>query len=161
MVYLKLLYYTLRHNCRKLLRLLKYIPVIWETQPWDHSGALSLYIFALEDLLRIMQTADREDTGIKSLTLAIKLLKKSNGEYYKFQDLVDKRWGVLKVKTIPIENSDYYKLEFYRDGAVLPEEIEQCSKDEADAWQKDVRMNRRDFQTALNIIKNYHQFWWD
>jgi hypothetical protein len=151
---------------RNLKRSLAYAKLGWTN--WDFD-ALTIEHYILFKLKRVRTcllngycdlTLEDGPKKMQALDLTIKLLEGLKDEgYSKFYDLHEKKWGTLKVTTVP--DGKYFRMVFSRDNANTPELRDQERKESLEASSMDFRIEERNRRLVYSIIAKYIRTWWD
>lgn len=160
----------------KIRRSYNFAKIGWSNGDFDNGYLNELILFKLERMLYFFEHKGYHSTEcinykpkMKSLKLAIKLLKKINKDHYlMFSNLHDKKWGEQVVTYVPhlYDNSNKkniktYKMEFTVENADTPEKQKIERQERLDAYRADDRLKQKDVKRVFNIIAKYSEYWWD
>jgi len=152
---------------RKCRRLIRYIPVLWNSNDGDYAYAVQLFTMRLEDLADFLDSDEAYSALGKSdasrIRTILKLMNKVYEEDYlyeyinKFEQLYGE--GSLDVKFIEdADNPDYnrlvYKFEEYGNHKELYEAKQELFKKACDR-------QKRAHKLAWDLIEHNIQRWWD
>ena len=155
---------TILRKCRRLLR---YIPVLWNSNDWDYSYAVDLFTMKLEDLADFLESSKAYGSSSRSdasrIRTVVKLLKKVYEDDYlyefisKFEQLYGE--GSLDIKFIQNkQNPEYkkmvYKFEEYENARELLEA-------KRDLFKKACHRQKRAHKLAWDLVEHNIQRWWD
>ena len=86
---------SIRRFFKQIYRVIRYIPVIWRTYPWDHEHCLEIYKHSLLDLKHEIihgYGANRKKLG-KKIDIMVMLINRINNDWEAYNDF---RWTALE-----------------------------------------------------------------
>jgi hypothetical protein len=108
-----------------------------------------------------------EKTKNQSIRVAIKLADRiTSHDYHYFYDLHNQKWGEPIMRFIPIPEEESIiprcsRMEIEHPNAKTEEEKAQERKEFREAYEKDELIKKRDRRWFFDIMKKYHEWWWD
>lgn len=92
---------------KKLLKIIKWIPILWKDEDWDHSYFIAIMRFKLERMFEFFNSSrsvtnwNTHKSELKALRICIEILKRKENDFYfnTFSKLID-----TGVKFIPIND---------------------------------------------------------
>jgi hypothetical protein len=149
---------------RKLKRLIKYVPVIWNSEDFDYRYALELFEMKLEDMAVFMESdkawsVDSKQEA-KRIRMVLRLMEKVYDEDYaveylkKLEDIYGE--GIMDFEFVSFENS--YKLKYNYQNLPNAKEIEEM---ENKLFLKSRHKQQKAHKLLWNLIEHNIQRWWD
>lgn len=178
-------YNEVSYIVRKVKRILEWAPILWNDFDFDGNYMFTLMRYKAQ---RVSDCITRNDFIVdeeqevvrKSIRVFNKLLARFQDEdwHHELQDnILERKWG-KKIRWVPCKYS-HDKDEFSekgKDGKVIgyrwmgltaPEEVlregkfKAYEKDKIKSWHRAGIKQHKDLEKALEVLKKYHQQWWD
>jgi hypothetical protein len=148
---------------KQIYRVIRFIPVVWRTFPYDHSSCLELYKEGLKDLkFEIVNGygANGKKLGHK-IDIMINLINRINNEWETYSEfrynLLNKEFGPSERSFTPLPNkpgfSSWDQNNQRRNTPQFKKRVLQHIKEEAYLQEQDIRM------LANMIAKNHARLW--
>ena len=150
---------------RHIVRVSRWIPIIWQTQDFDYRYTLDILSHSLGELEQHLLShnihvgAERDAKRIRYVCQMINRHieeKSSNMEYERH----DKKWGKAVGVWIPIPDSKFSEWRSERLLARTEQERRQERKDFRRAIKKGQQLEQRDWNEIWDTIKKYGRGWW-
>lgn len=159
--------YWFKRKIQQIKKVLRFLPVLWQTYNFDYRYAIDLFKLQLEDTAKYLEsdkamTADAKVNAQKVRTI-IKLMDKVYEEEYavEYQDRLEEKYGknVLDWNFVPIkEKEGYSSLNYEYESWSNREEVQK----DLDLWFKESReKQKRAHKLLWKLIENNIQKWWD
>jgi hypothetical protein len=162
----------IRRFFNNIKMIIDWIPILWGNWDWDWTFLFEVLIFKLNRMEKYFSESDiAEDNEkiakqIKEVTGLLKRLKEDDywDEIAKELHFCEK-YGNLKLRLLPIEDSDNSLCEFYyeKDGVELSKE----TKEEADElrhgymFKEAKKRKTQEAKKAFGTIAKFYQNWWE
>jgi len=156
---------------RKLKRLIKYVPVIWNSEDFDYRYALELFEMKLEDMAVFMESdkawSVQSKEEAKKIRMVLRLMKKVYDEEYaiEFQKELEDLYG-KEITDARFVHKDYdedeegvvYKWEFKYDSLPNAKEIKEVKTKLF--WKSHVKQQKA-HKLLWKLIEHNIRRWWD
>ena len=155
--------YKLKHFFKKLFRVLKAIPVIWNCEEWDYSLTLELLKWRLEECAKYFKNANVAEEDSASYK-EIKEVIKAIDTYFDPEEAFKEEHGKLSFNHtfvfVPTENNTSRLMDIDADtGKALTQEQEDEYLDMA--VKKPMEFEQKLWDNIWDKIKECGQGWWN
>lgn len=162
--------YQIKRFFRKCKNVIRWFPIIWKDEDWDHRYIYDILIKKLEHqrdffssdkthVLRAKETATQ-------LQIAINLLHQTRDSWEFYEDPVmkdlDAKWGEGVLRTTPTnDGTGSYYLDIDHDGVKTKEDEEQYNKEFREGMERARKKYMKDKRMAFKYIADHIDYWWD
>jgi hypothetical protein len=155
-----------RNFIQNVKRLIRYIPVIWESRDFDYRYAIDLFQLKLEDIANFLESDRAMSVGSKQradrIRMILRLMKKVYDDEYgvEYQRIIESKYG--KESTgfhfVDDQNPDYKRLVWNYEKMENADEI----RDEIDKqFELSKEKQKRAHKLLWDLIEHNIQHWWD
>lgn len=144
----------------KIKRIISWIPLLWNTEPYDYSFLIDIMRKQLSDMADFFESDDtwtiEADNKAKEMRIAIKLLDKVYEEEYgtEYFDNFEKKYG----EAIPIFDNDNTYKKLYDKFGITERELKEEVSDE---FWKSQKKQQKAHRILWKYIEHHIQGWWD
>lgn len=156
----------LKRTIRRIKKVIRYVPVIWNSYDFDYIYAITLFKMQLEDMADFMES-DRAVTDLakdnaKKIRKAICLMDKVYEEEYAFGDFkaLDEIYGDIPFKFVEV-GPDQFLLEKDYPWYFRKEDKERYKKDRSEALKAGIVKHKKAHKILWKYIEHNIQNWWD
>lgn len=152
---------------RKIKRLYRYLPVLWNSYDFDYRYAIELFQMKLEDIADFMESDNalsvEAKNDAKRIRTTIKLMKKVYDEGYgtEYLDTLREMYGddVVEFEFVKIdgENELFRLKKKYEDW----DNSEEVKKIETELFHKSQQKQKKAHRILWKYIEHNIQRWWD
>jgi hypothetical protein len=150
----------------RIVRLIEYIPVIWNTRDWDHAYTTTILAYQLNRQANYIE-GKKHIANWKYISdrirLAARLIKaEDDGMYVDIVvDLFNAEWGKSEIKFEPYDDNSYSLVGLVWENAKDTEENERVNDLFSEEMAEAAYKERKAVELGWKIIQKDMKTWWD
>lgn len=153
---------------RNIIRIIKWVPRLWNNEDWDHNYALYVFRFKLSDIADYIEKNGHLENGknkVSRIRTAIRFIDKVYGdddylsEYHKEFDAL---YGERIMVNNPVPGKpDLTTIEFKFIKDYTDEELEDIKKHRELLFNEAIKKQKRAHKLLWDFIEHNIEDWWD
>jgi len=152
---------------KSIKNIFKWMLIVWRDRDWDHTFLYEMLYFKLSNMekyLRKYGHSINSEKDADKIKICVNLLKRLMDDEY--HDIVFKKhnekWGAPYFSWPDVKDRPgYSKLKIVKPNVITKEDEEQESNEYRSLMQIESNSRQQDVNYLFEIIRKYHQGWWD
>lgn len=159
--------YFLKRFFQNIIRLCKWIPIIWNTYDFDYGSSIEVFKFQLSNIANFLESKKAYSTDAKlyakKIRLAVKLMEKVYNDKYSLEyvKIMETLYGKSKFAFRPSGLENYEEMYVEYDSSYSPEQLKEIDKHESQIIKECNEKQRKAERILWKFINHNIRFWWD